>query len=303
LSAAQQWPSSSVRILLPNSSGTVTDVASRIFADHVSRLTGGSLVVENKPGADGYIAAQEAVRSAPDGNTLFFSSQSFFSINPHVKKVFPFDLSKDFTPIAVMMDVTGATGFYTHPASPYNDLKEMIAYAKQNPGKLSFASIVPLFSMIGAYVNKRAGIDMVDIKYKTQAQAVQDTIAGRMPIYLDATASMEPHLKAGKLKLLAINEPSADYPQVMKFQELWPDYQTPGLVVLTGPGGMNSALTLRINRVAAQVIENPKFNQDLEKIRWKNTGGANTPQGTAELMARNREAWGRFVMTAGVEPE
>ena len=302
-SAQQQWPSAPVRVLVANSPGTVTDVAARIFAEQVSRATGGSLVVENRPGADGYLAAQETVRSRPDGTTLFFASQSIFGIDPHVKKSMPVDPVRDFTPLAVMVDKTGVTGIFGHPTSPYSNLQELISYAKQNPGKLSFASIVPIFSMIAAYINKRAGIDMVEVKYKAAPQAVQDAIANRVPIYLDAFASMEPHVKAGKLKVLAITEALADYPQVAKFQDLWPDYEQPGFIVLVGPAGMNPVLAQRINRVAAQVVENPAFNQELEKLRWRNAGGASTPQGTAEALARNREAWGRFVKIAGIQPE
>src|SRR4051812_9715605 len=203
-SAQQQWPSAPVRILVANSPGTVTDVSARMFADHVARATGGNLVIENRPGADGYLAAQETVRSRPDGTTLFFASQSIFGIDPHIKKSMPVDPVKDFTPLAVMVDKTGATGVFTHPSSPYNNLQELIAYGKQNPGKLSLASIVPIFSMIGAYINRRGGIDITEIKYKSAPQAVQDVIANRVPIYLDAFATMEPHVKAGKLKVLGI---------------------------------------------------------------------------------------------------
>jgi tripartite-type tricarboxylate transporter receptor subunit TctC len=301
--AQQPWPASPIRVLVANSPGTATDVAARVFSDQLSRNTGQSAIVENRPGADGYLAAQEVARSAPDGYVLFFASQSIFGIDPHIKKVMPVDPERDFTPLAIMLDDTGATGVYAHPSMPFSTLPEMFAWAKANPGKLSFGSIVPIFSMIGAYINKRGGIDMLEIKYKAAPQAVQDTMAGRVPIYLDAFGSMEQHMKAGKLRILAVTKRLDDYPQIPTFQNLWPDYRQPAFIVLMGPGGMPAALALRINRASAAVVENPKFNQDLDKLRWRNVEGARTPQGTAEYMRRARADWGVFIKEIGLQPE
>jgi tripartite-type tricarboxylate transporter receptor subunit TctC len=302
--AQQRWPMGApVRVLVANSPGTVTDVAARVFSEGLARGTGGNVVVENRPGADGYIAAQATASAAPDGYTLFFASQSIFGIDPWIKKSMPVDPDRDFTHIATMVDESGATGIYAYPGAPFNTLPEMVAYAKANPGKLSFASIVPIFSMIGAWLNKRAGIEILEIKYKAAPQAYQDVMGGRVPILLDAFGSMEPHIKAGKLKVIALTKPMEDYPQYPVFSQLWPDYRQPSFIVLVGPAKMAPALTEQINRAAASVVQNPKFNADLVKMRWKNVGGARTPQETSALILRGRAEWGAFVKTAGVQPE
>ncbi|MFM9967802.1 MAG: Bug family tripartite tricarboxylate transporter substrate binding protein, partial [Burkholderiales bacterium] len=184
--AQQRWPTAPVRVLVANSPGTATDVSARVFSDHLSRVINQGVVVENRPGADGYIAAEHVAKSAPDGHALFFASQSIFGIDPHIKKVMPVDPDRDFTHIAVMLDDTGASGVFVHPSLPFNTIQEMATFAKANPGKLSYASIVPLFSMIGSWINKKSGIDILEVKYKAAPQAYQDVLSGRVSIMLDA---------------------------------------------------------------------------------------------------------------------
>jgi tripartite-type tricarboxylate transporter receptor subunit TctC len=304
LAQAQRWPGSQpVRVLVANSPGTATDVAARVYSDILAKQTGGNIVVENRPGADGYLAAQETARSAPDGNTLFFASQSIFGIDPHIKKVMPVDPDRDFTHLAVMIDDSGATGLFAHPSTPFSTLPEMVAYAKSNPGKLSYASIVPLFSMIGGWIAHRSGIDLLEVKYKSAPQAYQDVMAGRVPLHLDAFGSMEPHVKAGKLKVLAVTRRMDDYPQLPLFTATYPDYRQPSFLVLVGPPKMPEALATQINRATAAVVENPRFNQDLAKLRWRNVDGARTPKETSALILKGRAEWGAFIKEIGLQPE
>ncbi len=303
LRAQQPWPTTAVRILVANSPGTATDVAARVYADSLSRVVGQAVFVENRPGADGYIAAEQVVHAAPDGYTLFFASQSIFGIDPHIKKVMPVDPQRDFTYIAMMIDDTGATGLYAHPSMPFRTLPEMVAYAKANPGKLSYASIVPIFSIIGAWINKRSGIDVLEVKYKSAPQAYQDVLAGRVPLLLDAFGSIEPHIKAGKLRVLAVSKRVDDYPELPTFESVYPGYRQPSFIVLVGPAGMPADLAERINRASATVVRNPRFNGDLAKLRWRNLEGARTPRQTAELLSRARADWGELIRETGITPE
>ncbi|MFM9972733.1 MAG: tripartite tricarboxylate transporter substrate-binding protein, partial [Burkholderiales bacterium] len=120
---------------------------------------------------------------------------------------------------------------------------------------------------------------------------------------LDAFGSMEQHVKAGKLRVLAVTRGLEDYPQIPTFQSIYPDYRQPAFIVLTGPAGMSADLTDRINKASASVVTNPKFNQDLAKLRWRNLDGARTPQGTSELIRRARAEWGAFIREIGIQPE
>jgi tripartite-type tricarboxylate transporter receptor subunit TctC len=289
--------------VVANSPGAGTDLAARGFSNNLSQLVGQSVVVENRPGADGLIAAESVARSAPDGYSLFFASQSFFGIDPHIKKSMPVDPVRDFTPIAVMLDDTGATGLFTHPTLPFTTIPEMVAYAKSNPGKLTVATVVPLFSMMNAWISKRGGIDILDIKYKTVAQATQDALAGRVSLLLQSFGTMEQHVKSGKIRVLAVSRAIDDYPQFPTFESVFPGFKQPSYMVLVGPAGMDTELARRINKAAAAVVEDPKFNKDLSKLRWRNLKGGRTPQGTAEFLREARAEWGQFVREAGVQPE
>ncbi len=297
------WPTNPVRLIVANSAGTATDLTARIVADSLARQIGQAVLVENRPGADGYIAAEQVARALPDGHTLFFASQSLFGIDPHLKKVMPLNPDKDFTPIAMMIDDTGATGLYVHPSLPVNSLQELVNYGKAKPDGLSFAAIVPLFSMVGAWISQRTGMPMLEVKYKSAPQAVQDVLAGRIPVYLDALGSMEPHIKSGRLRLLALSQPVDDYPSTPTFASIFGDYRQATYISLVGPANMPAALVERINRAAAAVVEAPRFNQDLARLRWRNNAGARTPQATAEWLRRTRAEWGVYIQQAGIRPE
>jgi tripartite-type tricarboxylate transporter receptor subunit TctC len=300
---SQSWPAKPVRVVVANSPGAGTDIAARVFTGSLSQRVSQSVVVENRPGADGYIAAETVARSAPDGYTLFFASQSFFGIDPHIKKSMPVDPVRDFTPIAVMCDDTGASGLYAHPSMPFTSIPEMVAHAKANPGKLSVATVVPLFSMMNAWIGKRGGIEILDVKYKSSAQATQDVIAGRVPLLLQSFGTMEQHVKSGKVRVLALSRAVDDYPQFPTFASVFPGFKQPSYMVLMGPAGMDAELTRRINRAAAAVVEDAKFNQDLRKLRWRNLGGARTPEGTAQFLRQARADWGEFIRETGLRPQ
>ncbi len=297
------WPVNAVKLIVANSAGTATDLAARIVADSLAHQIGQGVVVENRPGADGYIAAEQVARALPDGHTLFFASQSLFGIDPHLRKIMPLNPDKDFTPIAMMIDDTGATGLYVHPSLPVNTLQELVNYGKAKPDSLSFAAIVPLFSMVGAWISQRTGMPMLEVKYKSAPQAVQDVLAGRVPVYLDALGSMEPHIKSGRLRLLALSQRVDDYPSTPTFASIFGDYRQPTYISLVGPANMPAALIERINRAAAAVVEAPRFNQNLAKLRWRNNAGARTPQATAEWLRRTRAEWGLYIQQAGIRPD
>lgn len=300
---SQTWPTRPVRLVVANAPGSTTDLTSRIFANSLSKVIGQPVVIENRPGADGYIAAQAVASSAPDGYTLFFATHSMFAINPHTKKSMPVDPVKDFTPIAVTIDDIGPTGLFANPSMPFKTLQELLAHAKANPGKVTFATSAPLPSMLGAWVNKRAGVNMLEVPYKIPAQASTDVMSGQVNVIYIGFAVMEQYLKAGKLRGIAVTEPVADYPQIASFNSIWPDFDLPSFLVLVGPGGMAESLVSRIHRATATVVEHPSYNRELESLRWRLVNGARTPQGTAEFIRDKRAAWGRFIKEIGLKPE
>ena len=300
---AQAWPVKPVRLVVANAPGAAVDTGARIIANSLAAKLGQTVVVDNRPGADGYIAAEAIVRSAPDGYTLFFASQSVIAVDPHIKKSMPFDVERDFTPIAVLVDDSGAHGLFAHPSAPFTTLQEMLGYARANPGKMTVAISVPFFSMLASWLDKRAGIQTLQVPYKSAAQAVQDTLAGRVSLFLTNFAFLERYVQAGKVRVLAVTRPVNDWPQVPTYASIFPGFTFTTFFSLVGPGGMAPELVDRINRAAAAVVEAPKFNQDLAKIRWRNLDGARTPEGTAEFIRQARADWGAFIKEIGLQPQ
>jgi tripartite-type tricarboxylate transporter receptor subunit TctC len=301
--AAQQWPAKPVRIIVANAPGGAPDLAARIFNDSFARAIGRPVTLENRPGADGYIAADAVMRAEPDGHTLFFATQSLFAIDPFVKKKQPMDPLRAFLPLAVVFDDTGPSGVFVGSGSPFATWQELVAYGKANPGKLDYAASVPLFKMLGAWISRRVGFQWQEIPYKGGAQANQDAMAGRVAVIITAFGPIEPTVKAGKLRMLVLTKRAPDYPQVPQMADLYPGFSQPSFVVLASPAGMAPALAQRINRIAAGIIEDPLFNKELSHIRFANHEGARTVEGTMEFIRTRRDAWQRFIKEAAIEPE
>ena len=303
--AQTNWPNRPFRLLVGNSAGAGPDIVARILADHMSRRLGQAWVVENRPGADGMIAAEATARSAPDGYTLMLSSQSPMAIEMHIKKALPVDPTTAFSHIAVIVDETAGMAVAVHPTLPVKSLPELIAYAKANPGKLSFSTTVAYGTMFGAWLRRRAGIEMLEVRYKVASQAVQDAIAGRVQVAFQSPGALGAQVKAGKLRFLSFATARRinDWPEVPTVAETFPDFSMRGFMVLTGPAGIPSEAVQKLNREAAVTVKDPKFVQELGKIYWFNFEGARTPEGTAEFIRREREAWGKLVREIGIEPQ
>jgi tripartite-type tricarboxylate transporter receptor subunit TctC len=301
--AQQAWPVKPIRLIVANSAGSTTDVAGRVFADNLSRMISRPVAVDNRPGGDGLIGAQAVIASPPDGYTLFFASQSTVAIDPHLRKSMPFDPVRDFTPIAVLVDDTGPTGIFAHPSMPFRTLPDMVEYARANPGKLTYAVTVPLFSMLGEWVQRRAGISLIEVPYKSTPQATQDAIGGRVSLYINAYGPLETYLRSGQLRILAATLRQQDMTEVAAIADVFPGFSMLGAIVLLGPAGIPIDVLQRINAAAATVVKDPRFNQQLKPLRWANVEGARTPQGAAEFIRASRERWGRFIQEAGRQPE
>jgi tripartite-type tricarboxylate transporter receptor subunit TctC len=302
-SQAQSWPAKPVRLVVANSAGSATDVAGRVFADQLSKLTSRPVAVENRPGGDGFIGAQAVISSPPDGYTLFFASQSTVAIDPNLHKTMPFDPVKDFTALAVVCDDTGPTAIFAHPSMPFETLQGMVDYAKKNPGKLNYGSTVPLFTMLAEWIQRRADIRLNEIRYKTTPQANQDALSGQLQVYITAYGPMVPNVNAGKLRVLAVTVRQADIANIPTVAETFPGFEMRGGIFLLGPAGVPADVAQRVNAVAASVVSDPQFNQALKALRWQNLGGARTPQGTVEFIRETRERWARFIKDAGLTPQ
>ena len=300
---AQNWPAKPVRLVVANSAGSATDVAGRVFADQLARLIARPVTIENRPGGDGFIGAQAVVSAPADGYTLFFASQSTVAMDPHLHKTMPFDPVHDFTVLAVVCDDTGPTGVFAHPSMPFDNLQGMVDYAKKNPGKLNYGSTVPLFTLLADWIQKRADISMNEVRYKTTPQANQDALGGQLQIYINAYGPMEPNVKAGKLRVLAVSVSQADIAHIPTVAQTFPGFDMRGGIFLLGPAGMPAEVVQRINAAAGAVVRDPPFNQALKALRWQNIGGARSPAEAVAFIREQRESWGQFIRDTGRTPQ
>lgn len=213
------------------------------------------------------------------------------------------DPERDFTPLAVIFDDTGGTGLFTAPDSAFRTWQELVAFGIANPGKLDYATTVPLFRMLGAWISRRAGFQWQAIPYKNGSQAQQDVVTGRVAVLITGFGPFEAAVLAGKIRVLAVTRPVQGWPQLPKIADFYPGFSQPSFVVLAGPAAMPVSLAQRINRAAASVVEDPRFNKDLSTVRWFNWEGARSLEGTAQYVRVHREAWAKFIKEAGIELE
>jgi tripartite-type tricarboxylate transporter receptor subunit TctC len=199
--ATQNWPTRPIRLIVPTGPGLGTDIMARLLADGVSRPLGQQIYVENVPGASGITGAQQAARAAPDGYTLFFANASTFTSNMFLLKSIPYDPARDFTAVA-MVSNQGPVVVSVYPELPVKTLAELIAYGKAQPGKLSYAvdATSGLGVVIGRLLNKRGGIGMVEVPYRTTAQMMQDTSVGTTQVMISSFAAVEGFARAGKVR-------------------------------------------------------------------------------------------------------
>lgn len=256
---AQAWPTKPIRIVVPYPPGGPMDPLMRSIQDPLGAALGQPVIVENRPGATGSVGMNFVAHSAPDGYTLTVATNDGILIIPRINKHLPYDAEKDFEPITQLVYTT--TILVTQPKSPFNDFRELVAYAKANPGKLNLGS----FGMGGGVhqllelINKRAGVQIVHVPYKGSGPAVQAAVAGEVDLAASTPQVVGPFLRAGKLKGLAISTGARnpDFPDVRTYKEQGYDMPNGGWFGLFAPGGTPREITERLSREVSRVINSP----------------------------------------------
>ena len=204
LALAEVFPDRPITLVVPNPPGGLVDTSARLLSEPLTRVIGQPVVVDNKPGASGNTAYQYVAKAKPDGYTLLISYSGYHVGNPALMDKLPWDPVKDFSPVALLTVSTNVIA--VHPSVPVNNLKELIAYAKANPGKLNYASQGNgSVSHIGTEIFKQTtGVDMVHVPYKGSGPAVQDVLAGQVQVFITTPPSVMQHVQSGKLKGLAV---------------------------------------------------------------------------------------------------
>jgi tripartite-type tricarboxylate transporter receptor subunit TctC len=300
--SAQTYPTRNVTLVLPFAAGSGTDTTTRLIAAEVSKGLGQSLVIDNKPGANGMLAATYVARAAPDGYTLFVTTNTSHSANPSLMKQLTYDPVKDFTPIAR----TGNLPFMLviNPEIPAKNVQELTAYGKANPGKLTYASGSSAAIVMGATYARRANLDLLHVPYKSSPPALTDVIGGRVSMmFIDIPTGL-PLVTAGKLRGLAVTtkDRSALQPDMPTMQEAGvPDFDITSWQGWFGPSNMPKDVVTKLNAEVRKVIENPEIKKQLGERGMEAFSG--TPEQLAKFVDEQLVIWTRLIKDAGIEPE
>lgn len=290
-----------VRVILPFGPGSGTDNIARPLFDELARELGQSFVIDNRPGASGFIAAEAAARAAPDGKTLFFTTNTTHAINPVLFRKLPYDPVRDFRPVGMV--VTSPYLLLVRKDFPARDLGELIAWMRANPGKASYGWGAAVSQMAGTGFIRRLGLQAVGVPYKSSPQAVTDLVGGQLSfVFLDLAAAV-PVITGDRVRALAVTDSRrlAVLPQVPTMAEGGvKDFDVYAWVGLFAPSGLPDA---QVNRLAAglrKVMANPALQKKYENCC---TPQVLTGDEFAEFVRKDRALWAERAATAGLQPE
>jgi tripartite-type tricarboxylate transporter receptor subunit TctC len=302
LSVAAQFPGKPIRVVVPFPAGSSTDTVTRILANSVSQSIGQTLVVENKAGADGAIAAGEVAKAPADGYTLLMATNSPMSAVPALKKNPPYDPVADFTPIT---DVGRYTFFIVvHPSVPAKTLAELIDYARANPAKLNYATGNTTGIVSTAFFASQAGIKLVHVPYKGEPQAITDLVAGRVQLMFASSGTSVPQVREGKLRALVTTLPkrSSLLPEVPSIGEAgMPQFSIISWAGLFGPAKMPREVVERLNREFGAAMARSDVQAAMERQAFALS--PSTPERLGAFVKEQIDSYRRTLRAAGVEPE
>lgn len=299
---APAYPSKPIKIIVGFAAGGGSDFIARLLGQKLTEKLGQPVIVDNKPGAGGNLAAETAVKAPPDGYTLFLTAASY-TVNPSIYKL-NFDPVKDVTPIAQL--ARGPFIIAVNPKLPAATLQEFVALAKKDPGKLAFASAGngSIVHMATEYFLDIAKIDVLHVPYRGTSPALTDTIAGQTQLVFGTVASTLPFVKSGQLKALAVSTPQrlAALPNVPTVIEAgYPAYQVTNWHGLVGPKGMPQDVVAKLNKVINESFKAPGMEAHLAGDGLIAAGG--TPQEFQALLEAEVARWGKLAKARGIKAD
>jgi tripartite-type tricarboxylate transporter receptor subunit TctC len=301
LAQATSWPEKPVRLILPYAPGGATDLIGRPWADKLSQVMGQQFVIENRGGAGGMIGTEAAAKAPADGYTFLLTPNATLTILPSLRAV-PYDALKGFEPVGRVGDLV--SGFVIHPAVGVKDFQEMVAYAKQHPGKLAYGSagLGTATQLRVEMLKYRAGIDILHVPYRGSADALNDLLPNTVQMMNEI--NVLPHVKAGKLILLNINYPSRhpDFPDVPTLTELgYRDADVPIWYLVLAPAGTAKDILAKFN---ATLIELAKSEDMIAKMRAINViVPPQTPEEIRAYLVEDTKRNAELIKTANIKLE
>jgi len=299
--AAQGYPAKPVKILVPFPPGGSSDLVVRTYTPKLAEILGQPVIVDYKAGAGGSIGAAEVAKSAPDGYTLL-QVWDTHAVNHHVYKV-PYDYKTSFEPIALLVHSPGI--LVAHPGFPPSTLKELIDYAKANPGKVTYGSAGAGSSnhLSGLVFEEMAGVKMTHVPYKGGGPLITDLLGGHVDIAFGTLPLYEQHVKSGKMKAIAVlaKERIRQLPNVPIAGDVLPGFEAKTWFALLAPAGTPKDIVARLQRDVARALNDPKVKEELAGRGFDVVAGS--PEALAAFLAEQSDAAGRLIRAAGIKPE
>ncbi|MET0444149.1 MAG: tripartite tricarboxylate transporter substrate binding protein [Pseudorhodoplanes sp.] len=302
LARAAEYPTRAIKLVVPYAAGGPTDVLGRLVADYLGRDLKQTTVVENKPGAQGAIAAEMVSRADPDGYTLFVTAASIMVLNPLLYKKLPYDPQKDLRMLTVVTDLPVV--MEVHPSVPAKTVKEFVAYAKANPGKLNFGSAGTggTIHLAGEMFKQIAGVEMTHVPYKGAGPALTDLLSGNIQVMFDTLSTALPPVKGGLLRPLGVSskQRSPDLPDVPTVIESgYPDYQVGVWFGLAGSSKLPAEVVTKVMASMDKALGDPAFRASLEKIGFP----VLKPKTVAEIdqfVDEDRARWSKVIKAMNI---
>jgi tripartite-type tricarboxylate transporter receptor subunit TctC len=299
---AQDFPNRPVTLVVPFAPGSGIDATARTVAEELTKTLKQPVVVDHKPGANGTIAATAVARATPDGHTIFMTTVSTHSANPHLLKSIPYDPLKDFVGISRMGNLPFM--LVIDPAIPARSVPEFIAYVKANPGKLSYASTNAIGVVAGATLKRLADLDLVHVPYRASPQAIQDVMTGRIAMMFVDFAVGSPQATAGKVRALAVTtkERSALLPDIPSMTEAGlPSFDLTPWNAIFAPANTPKPIIDRLNRDLRAIIADPQIKHRLAAIGFD--AFSSTPEELDDFVREDFAKWATWVKDARIAPE
>jgi tripartite-type tricarboxylate transporter receptor subunit TctC len=299
---AQPYPTKPIRFVIPFGPGSASDALARIAGQDLSQSLGQPIVVVHKPGADGALSALDVKRSAADGYTFLFGTNSPLAVVPNIRKDPPYDVMADFTPVSYIGDNTFFIA--VHPSVPAKSLAELIAHAKGNPKGLNYAAGNTYALVATALFAVNNGIVLHSVPYKSEPDAIPDLLSGRVQLLFGTSTNVMPHAKEGKLRVLAttLQERSPLMPDVPSFPEAGqPKFPIGPWFALVAPAGLPRDMVVRMNKEMVAVLAKPSVKEAMLKHGFM--AKSSTPEALTAYMKEQLAVWKGALKSAGVEPQ
>ena len=302
--AAQRWPTKSVTMVVPFPPGPALDLVARLLGQKLGDALGVPVIVENRTGANGTIGAHLVARAAPDGATLLATTASTHVTAVHLMKNLPYDPVRDFTPVAALVEPV--TCLVVSAKLPVDSVADLIAYAKAHPGELSYGSsgVGSVFHLVGELFNETAGVKINHVPYRGVAPALQDVVAGHIPMAFLSISNAIALGETRSIKILAVLEPArfAGRPDIPSMSEVVPAFRKPSSWFgLFGPPGLPDPLVRSLNTQALAALDAPDVRRRLDENGLAAIGGS--PREFAALIADGIVRYGKIIKAAGIQPE